>query len=296
MSTVPPETTPDAAAVLRSVLGETGERAVVQRHHPLRTAVALAVALLLAAIAYFGFVVNPNIQWSVVREYLFDPYILGGVWTTLEITLISMVVSVVGAVAVALMRMSQSRVMRWTAAAYIFTFRGIPIILLLILVGNSGLFVRHITIGIPGTHWNIVDEQTSQLLTPFVASIVGLSLAGSAYMSEVVRSGFLSVGKGQRDAARALGLTRSQTTRFVVMPPALKVIVPPMGNEFIALLKATAIVSVIGGGDLLNRAQNISGMDYRTIELLFVAAWWYFVLIAALSIGQHFLERRVADR
>ncbi|MFN8224981.1 MAG: amino acid ABC transporter permease [Gaiellales bacterium] len=271
-------------------------RDIIRRRHPLRAALAVATAALVAAVAVFGFALNENIEWSVVADYLFDPNILRGLWVTIEITFVGMAVSLVGALLIALMRMSPSRVIRWIASAYIFTFRGIPIILLLILVGNLGLFVKTVRIGIPFTDVDLFSRPSSELLTPFVASIIGLSLAGSAYMSEIFRSGLLSIGRGQRDAAKALGLTARQTTRFVVLPPALRVIVPPLGNEFISLLKATAIVAVIGGGDLLTVAQSISGVTYRTIEMLLVAAWWYFVVVAGFTLLQHVLEQRIAER
>lgn len=271
-------------------------RDIIRRRHPLRAALAVATAALVAAVAVFGFALNENIEWSVVADYLFDPNILRGLWVTIEITFVGMAVSLVGALLIALLRMSPSRVIRWIASAYIFTFRGIPIILLLILVGNLGLFVKTVRIGIPFTDVDLFSRPSSELLTPFVASIIGLSLAGSAYMSEIFRSGLLSIGRGQRDAAKALGLTARQTTRFVVLPPALRVIVPPLGNEFISLLKATAIVAVIGGGDLLTVAQSISGVTYRTIEMLLVAAWWYFVVVAGFTLLQHVLEQRIAER
>jgi polar amino acid transport system permease protein len=194
------------------------------------------------------------------------------------------------------MRMSESRIISGTAAGYIFVFRGIPLILLLIFVGNLGLFIKHITIGIPFTGLNIVDKPSSEVLTPFVASLIGLTLAGCAYMAEIVRGGLLAIGRGQHDAAKALGLNALQTTRHIVLPQALRVIVPPMGNELISMLKATAIVSVIAGGDLLTVAQSISGSNYRTIEMLIVAAVWYFVVIALLTVGQHALEKRIAER
>lgn len=295
MDASPGNATSRAAGLLGS-LGEHGERSIVRSRHPLRGLIALAAAFVAAAVVYWGFAANENIAWHVVGDYLFDSYILRGLWTTIEITLLGMAVSIAGALVVALMRMSPSRVIRAISSFYIFTFRGIPIILLLILVGNLGLFVKRIVIGIPFTDLNVVDTPAATLVTPFVASIIGLSLAGSAYMSEIVRSGLLSVGKGQRDAAKALGLTAGQTTRFVVLPPALKVIVPPMGNEFISLLKATAIVAVIGGGDLLTRAQSISGTNYRTIEMLLVASFWYFVVVAALTVLQQLLEQRIRER
>mgnify|MGYP006271387405 CR=1 FL=1 len=298
MPAAPESTTPRPSGLLGALGGVgagAGERDIVRHRHPVRGLLSLGVAFVFAAV-YWGFAVNENIEWHIVGHYLFDGYILQGLWTTIEITLVGMAVSICGALVIALMRMSQSRVIRLIAGIYIFTFRGIPIILLLILVGNLGLFVKRITIGIPWTDWNAIDKPAATLVTPFVASIIGLALAGSAYMSEIVRSGLLSVGKGQRDAAKALGLTGNQTTRFVVLPPALKVIVPPMGNEFISLLKATAIVAVIGGGDLLTRAQSISGVTYRTIEMLLVASFWYFVVVAVLTVLQTVLEQRIRER
>lgn len=271
------------------------DRRVVRVRHYGRGALAVVVAAIVVLVAY-GFASNPNIQWSVVGDFLFNRDILGGLEKTLEMTAIGMAISVVGAVAIALMRMSRSRIISWTAAGYIFVFRGIPLILLLIFVGNLGLFIKRIAIGIPFTGIELLDRPSSQVLTPFVASVIGLSLAGSGYMAEIVRGGLLAVGRGQHDAAKALGLNSLQTTRHIILPQALRVIVPPMGNELISMLKATAIVSVIAGGDLLTVAQAISGANYRTIEMLIVAAVWYFAVIAALSVGQHFLERRIAER
>lgn len=286
----------EPGSTVAAAMGRAAHRSIVRQKHYLRGTLAFGIVIGLAALAYFGFVTNANILWAVVGDYIFDPGILRGVWVTIELTAIAMALALPASIVVALMRMSDSRVLRWSAAGYIFTFRGIPIILLLILVGNLGLFVRTIRLSIPFVDYTIFERSSADLLTPFIASIIGLTLAGAAYMAEIVRGGLLSVGKGQRDAAKALGLTSLQTTRLVVLPPALRVIVPPMGNEFIGLLKATAIVSVIGGGDLLTIVQSISGVNYRTIEMLLVAAFWYFVIIGIMSVGQHFLEKRTAER
>lgn len=270
-------------------------RDVVRVRHYGRAALAVVVAALVV-VAGYSFATNPNIEWSVVRQYLFNHDILLGLWTTIQITLIGMGISIVGALVVALMRISQSLVLRWVAAAWIFVFRGVPIILLLIFIGNLGLFVKKIELGIPFTGIIFFSRPSSQVLTPFIASIIGLSLAGSGYMAEIVRAGLLAIGRGQHDAAKALGLTSLQTTRHIVLPQALRVIVPPMGNEMIGMLKATAIVSVIGGGDVLTVAQSISGSNYRTIELLIVAAFWYFAVIIVMSVLQNLVERRLAER
>jgi polar amino acid transport system permease protein len=270
------------------------QRVVPVRHYG-RGVLAVVVVAVVALVVH-GFATNPNIEWSVVGDFLFNANILNGLLTTLEMTALAMVLSVIGAVVVALMRMSESRIISWVAAGYIFVFRGVPLILLLIFIGNLGLFIKHISLGIPFTGVHLFSKPSSEVLTPFVASVLGLTLAGSGYMAEIVRGGLLAVGRGQHEAAKALGLDTLQTTRHIILPQALRVIVPPMGNELISMLKATAIVSVIAGGDLLTIAQGISGANYRTIEMLIVAATWYFAVIAVLSVGQYFLEQRIAER
>jgi polar amino acid transport system permease protein len=258
-------------------------------------ALAVVVVLLVIGAAY-STATNPNFDWQIVGQFVFSPNILRGLGSTLLITITSMVVAVIVSIIIAVMRMSPSRIVSSVAAAYVFVFRGIPLIVLLILVGNIGLFVKTIVIGIPFTDIVFVDMPAARLITPFVASVIGLSLAGAAYMAEIMRSGLLAIGRGQREAAKALGLNGARTLRYIVLPQALRVIVPPMGNEFIGMLKASAIVSVIAGGDLLTVAQGIAGTNYRTIELLIVASIWYLIVIVIFSIGQHFLERRTAER
>lgn len=271
------------------------KRHVVRRRHPVR-AVLVGLILLACAFAVYSVATNEHIRWPVVAEYFFHAGILRGLLVTVQLTIVGMLLSVAIAAVIAPMRMSDSKVLAGLASAYIFTFRGIPVILLLILVGNLGLFIKNIRIPIPFTGIDLINQPTAAIMTPFVASVVGLTLAGSAYMAEIFRGGLLSVGQGQHRAAKALGLNKLATLRHIVMPQALRVIVPPMGNEFIGLLKATAIVSVIGGGDLLTVAQSISGTNYRTIEMLLVAAFWYFVVISLLSVGQRHLERRFAEK
>jgi polar amino acid transport system permease protein len=270
-------------------------RDVVPVRHYGRGTFAVVVLGVVALIAY-GFATNPNIEWSVVGDFVFSADILRGLVSTLELTVISMAFAVVGAVVIALMRMSKSRIISSVAGGYVFVFRGIPLILLVIFVGNMGLFLKEIDVGIPGTGTTFFTIPVAEAITPFVASVIALSLAGSGYMSEIVRGGLLAIGRGQHEAAKALGVTSLQTTRHIVLPQALRIIVPPMGNELISMLKSTAIVSVIAGGDLLTIAQSISGANYRTIEMLIVAAVWYFAVLAVISVGQYFLEKRFAER
>lgn len=277
-----------------SVAMHEGMEVVPVRHWG-RQALAVAVAAIIATVAY-GFAANPNIKWPVVGQFLLDAAILEGLLGSLELTLWSMAFATMIAVVIAVMRLSDSRIISGFAAGYVFIFRGIPLIVLLILIGNLGLFFKSFTLGIPFTDIVFVSVRTKDVMTPFLASIIGLSLAGSGYMAEIVRGGLLSVSRGQREAATALGCTPLMTLRYIVLPQALKVLIPPMGNEMVSMLKATAIVSVIAGGDLLTAALGISGVNYRTIELLIVATIWYLLVITVLSVGQVFVERRSAEK
>lgn len=268
---------------------------VVPVRHWGRLAGATVVVLAVLLIA-LGFAANPNFQWSVVGRFLLASNVLAGLWATLLMTVLGMIAALVMAVVIGVMRTSASRVIAGFAAAWVFLFRGIPLVILLIFLGNLGLFFDSFTIGIPFTSAVLWSAPVGSVVTPFVASVAGLALAGSGYSAEVVRSGLLSVGRGQHDAAKALGLPAGRTLRFIVLPQALRVIIPPLGNEFIGMLKASAIVSVIAGGDLTTVILGISGVNFRTIEMLIVATIWYLLVIAVLSIGQFFLERRAAER
>lgn len=271
------------------------DKPIVRIRHYGRGVLAVVVALIaLAVIASLAR--NPNISWQVVGDYLFNESILRGLLTTLEMSVLAMVLAIVLAVVVAMMRISESRIISSIASLYIFIFRGVPLMVQVIFWGNIGLFVKKITIGIPFTDVHVYSHATSGLVTPFVASVAALAFAESGYMAEIVRSGLLSVDRGQQQAAKALGMRKRQTLRLIVIPQALRVIVPPTGNQLIGMLKATAIVSVIAGGDLLTTAQNISGLNYRTIELLLVATIWYLAVIVIMSIVQVFVERRVAEK
>ena len=270
-------------------------RQVVPVRHVGRGLFTVVVALIVVQVLV-SLATNEHIKWSVVGEFMLSPAILNGLKTTLIITLISSVLAMLLAVIAAVMRMSQSRIVSGVAFLYVFVFRGVPLIVLLILVGNLGLFVKEFSLGIPFTDVVFFSVPVSRVVTPLVASIIGLTLAASAYMSEIVRGGLLSVSSGQRQAAMALGLNKAQALRHIIIPQALRVIIPPMGNEFINTLKASALVSVIAGGDLLTVAMGISGVNYRTIELLFVATFWYLIIIVISSIGQYLLERRTAEK
>jgi polar amino acid transport system permease protein len=268
---------------------------VVPVRHYGRGLGAAVVVLVLIGLAY-SFATNPNFDWSVVTQYLFNANVLRGLGVTLGMSVLAMVIALVLAVIIGVMYLAESRILRWFAAGWVFVFRGIPLIVLLILLGNLGLFVRTIVIVNPVNGATVFSVETGDLVTPFVASVIGLALAGSGYMAEIVRGGLLAIGRGQREASKALGMGSGMTLRFIVLPQALRIILPPLGNEFIGMLKASAIVSVIAGGDLLTVVLGLSGLNFRTIEMLMVATIWYLLVIAVFSVGQFFLERKVAER
>jgi polar amino acid transport system permease protein len=268
---------------------------VVPVRHYGRGVFAIIVVLLLVLVIK-GLAENPNFDWAVVGRYIFNENILRGLGNTLLISLVSMVLTLVCSVIIAVMRISKSRILSGFAAGYAFVFRAVPLIVLLIFIGNLGLFFKNFELIIPFTDITVFSVPVRDVMTPFWASVIGLTLAGSGYMSEIIRGGLLSVGRGQHEAAAAVGLSGTQTLRFIVLPQALRVLVPPMGNEFIGLVKAVAIVSVIGGGDILTVAEGIGANNYRPLEMLMVVTIWYLVVVAGLSIAQFFLERRIRER
>ena len=203
--------------------------------------------------------------------------------TTLLLALVSALIGLILGTVLAVMRMSDSLILRLGSQLYIWLFRGTPLLVQIIIWGNFALLFK-----------NIGPYPTNDLLTPFVASILALGLNEAAYMAEVVRAGLLAVDHGQLEASTALGMTRAMALRRVILPQALRVIIPPSGNQFINLLKATSLVSVIAGGDLLTSAENISSANLRTIELMLVATFWYLLVTSITSVAQHYVERRLA--
>jgi len=251
-----------------------------------------AVLLALSALVCYTLFANPNLNHGVIDHFFFSQAILHGLVVTLELAVISQVAGTILGLLVALLRMSHNPVSRTVGSLYIWLLRGTPLLVQILIWGNFALFYKHITVGIPGTSLVIASYNTNAVLTTFVASILALSLNEAAYMAEIIRSGLLSVDPGQREAARAIGLSPFQTLSKVVLPQALRVIIPPSGNQFINMLKMTSLVSVIAGGDLLTQAENISAANLRTVELLVVASAWYLLVTTVASIGQALLERR----
>ena len=237
-------------------------------------------------------VTAPALRWAVVGEFLVNPRILSGVLLTVVFTVLTFAIGLVLGVILAVMRQAGNPVLTIIVTGYVWVFRGTPLLVQLVFWFNLALLLPFIGIRIPA--WGIViGGETNTIVTPFLAALIGLVLHTAAYMAEVVRGGFLAIPPGQTDAAKALGMTALGAQRRIVIPQAIRVILPPLGNQFIDILKATSIVSVIGGGDLMTQAQQFYGQNYQVIPLLVVASLWYLLLVTLASIGQHFLERSV---
>jgi len=258
--------------------------------HPGRWVAVVVIAVLVAMLVH-SFLTNPNFQWDVVGQYLFSDPVLRGLRNTLILTVLSMAIGIVGGVLLAVMRLSPNPVLAGAAAVYIWLFRGTPVITQLIFWNFLAALYPRLGLGIPfGPTFVSVDTNT--VISVFAASLLGLGLNEAAYMAEIVRGGIQSVDPGQTEAAGALGLSRTQTLRRIVLPQAMRVIVPPTGNETISMLKTTSLVVVIAYFELTVAVQTIYSRTFQTIPLLIVAALWYLALTSVLSVGQMFIERR----
>jgi len=247
--------------------------------------VAAAVLLVLLVLLVRAVAANEVIQWSVIGDRLFQPVILRGLVTTIWLTVASMVLGVVGGVLVAVARLSDNVLLSSLSRAYTWVFRGTPVLVQILLWFNLALFFPRLGMG-------SLSVSTNDLITPFGAALLALALNEAAYMAEIVRAGILAVDPGQREAAEALSMTRGLVMRRIVLPQAMRVIIPPTGNELVTLLKTTSLVAVIGAGDLLTRAQAVGATDFTRMEMLIVASLWYLVLTSIASSGQMVLERR----
>jgi polar amino acid transport system permease protein len=260
--------------------------------------VAAAIVLVVAASIVLSVVNNKNFEWGVVGHYLFDPRILHGVVVTLELTVLSMAIGIVLGIVAAVMRLSPNPLVSGASWIYIWFFRGTPLLVQLLLWFNIAALFPTITVGIPilgplGIGPTFVRASANSLITPYVAALLGFGLNEGAYMAEVVRAGIISVHEGQTEAAKSLGMRRLQIMRLIVLPQAMRVIIPPTGNETISMLKNTSLVLVLGSVfDLLFEASQIYQATYQTIPLLIVACIWYLVMTSVAYVGQYFIERR----
>ncbi|GAA1140302.1 amino acid ABC transporter permease [Ornithinicoccus hortensis] len=262
---------------------------VVKLRHPFRW-ISYAVIAVLAAMLVNTLLTNENFGWDVVGEYFTSVRILDGLLKTLQLTAIAMVLGVVLGVCLAVMRLSSNPALSWTSWLYLWFFRGTPVFVQLLFWGYISALYPVISLGVPfGPEF--VQFDTNVLITPVMAAILGLGLNEGAYMAEIVRAGILSVDKGQTEAAQALGMKRGRILRQIVLPQAMRVIIPPTGNNTISMLKTTSLVSVLAFPELLYAAQLIYADNFETIPLLITASIWYIIVTSVLTVGQYYIER-----
>ncbi|MGK4582942.1 amino acid ABC transporter permease [Kitasatospora sp. HPMI-4] len=260
--------------------------------HPGRWAGALVIAVL-AAMLLHALILNPAFQWDVVGNTLFDAQIMHGLGVTLELTALAMVMGVIGGIILAVMRLSPNPLLSGTAWCYIWVFRGTPVLVQLVFWNFLGAIWANLSIGIPfGPEF--VSGSTNKLIPVFVAALLGLGLNEAAYMAEIVRGGLQSVDEGQTEAAHALGMSRAATLRRIVLPQAMRVIIPPTGNETISMLKTSSLASVIALEELYQAGHNIFSRTFQTIPVLIAVSVWYLLLTSVLTVGQYYIERHYA--
>lgn len=245
---------------------------------------------LVAVLVIQSVATNPNFGWPIVGEYFASPRVLDGLVNTLQLTFIAMLLGVVLGVILAVMRLSTNPALYGAAGLYIWFFRGTPVFVQLLFWGFISALYPTLALGIPGAE-PLFSTDTNSLITPVVAAILGLALNEAAYMAEIVRAGIVSVGKGQTEAAHALGMSNMRTLRRVILPQAMSVIVPPTANNVISMLKTTSLVSVLSFPELLYATQLIYAENFQTIPLLITASIWYLIVTTLMTIGQYYTER-----
>jgi len=257
--------------------------------------VSAIIVAILAAMAIHGLITNVNFQWNVVFQWLFSASIMQGVAFTIILTVLAMAVGTVLAITMAIMRQSVNPVLRWVAMAYIWFFRGTPIYTQLIFWSLLPTLYPSLSVGVPflGTLWGWeVSFNTATYFTPFWMAFVGLGLNEGAYLAEIMRAGLLSVSKGQWEAATALGMPRATIFRRIILPQAMRVIVPPIGNETISMLKTTSLVSAIPFTlELTFIARQRGQATFAPVPLLIAAAIWYLVITSLLMVIQSMIEK-----
>jgi polar amino acid transport system permease protein len=271
--------------------------------HPGRW-IAVAVLLVVMAMFVHMLVTNQAFRWSFMWRNMFTAPVLEGVRTTLELTVLAMVIGIVFGIVLAVMRLSPNPILSGVSWAYTWFFRAVPRIVLALLFGNLGILYARLEVGLPfdrqlaallGVHLNgrIFGLPARDVLSGFIAGMLALALSEAAYMAEIVRAGVQSVDPGQTEAAAALGMTRGKALRRIVLPQAMRVIVPPTGNETIAMLKDTAVVAYVPvTNELFFQLSAIGSRTFQVFPMYVAACLWYVALTSVLLVGQHFVERR----
>lgn len=256
--------------------------------------VARLVVVIVAAVLIHFLVSNPNFEWDVVWAWFNAPSIMRGLWTTIWLAAAAMFIGSVLGLLLAIAKMSSNKLVSGAAAIYIWFFRGTPVLVQLIFWFNLAALVPTLSLGIPfgGPKW--LEFPTNSLITSLSAALLGLALNEAAHMAEIIRGGLLSVDPGQREAASAFGMTYGQTLRQIILPQAMRAIIPSTGNQVINIVKATSQVSVIAMSDILYTVQSIYNRTFETIPLLIVAVIWYLIVTSILNIIQSFIEDHYA--
>lgn len=256
--------------------------------------VAAVVIVALLALFVYGAATNGNYEWAFYRKYIFDKRISEGAWVTIQVTFWAMLLGIVLGVVLAVMRLTPNPVLQSVSWLYLWVFRGTPVYVQLVFWGLFTTLYPHLGFGIPFVH-QFVHLDIQQVNAGFFFAVIGLGLNESAYMAEIVRAGITSVDPGQGEAASALGMTWGHQMRRIVLPQAMRVIIPPTGNELISMLKTTSLVTAVPYTlDLYETQRGISGVLFRPVPLLLVASTWYLAITSVLMIGQFFLERHYA--
>lgn len=257
---------------------------------PLRTVSMLLAAIFVVWIVY-QLLTNPGFQWRTVGSYLFDPNVLSGVMTTLTLTVLIMIVGMIIGTLLALMSLSGDRFASLCAKTFVWFFRGTPVLVQLVFWYNLSALFPTVSLGIPFDGPKFFEVPATVAISSFTAALLGLGLNEGAYMGEIIRAGLLAVDAGQREASKALGYRPWQSFFIVILPQAMKSIIPPTGNQVIGMLKYTSLASVVALPELMHSVELIYARNYEIVPLLLVASLWYLFMVSVLSIVQFKIER-----
>lgn len=256
--------------------------------------VSWIVALIVASNFLWLVATNPNFEWKVVLQWFTEASVLKGLEITLGLTVVSMLLGTGLGLLLAVWRLSENRLLSGIASLYIWFFRGTPLLVQLIFWYNLSTLFPTLSLTLPWTSVTWASWNTNDLITPLTAAIAGLALNEAAYMAEIIRAGLLSVDNGQVETTQAFGMSRSRALRRIIIPQAMRAIIPPSGNQLISMIKATSLVSVIAMGDLLYSVQAIYNRTFEIIPMLMVAVIWYLLITSILNVGQSAIERYYA--
>ncbi|WGK58267.1 amino acid ABC transporter permease [Pantoea sp. SS70] len=252
------------------------------------------LVLVIAANFLWLVATNPNFEWNVVLQWFTEGSVMKGLQVTLGLTVVSMILGTLLGLLLGVWRLSENKLLSGLSSLYIWFFRGTPLLVQLIFWYNLSTLFPTIAIILPWADITFASWNTNDLITPLTAAIAGLALNEAAYMAEIIRAGLLSVDNGQVETTQAFGMSRSRALRRVIIPQAMRSIIPPTGNQLISMIKATSLVSVIAMGDLLYSVQAVYNRTFEIIPMLMVAVIWYLFITSILNLGQSAIERYYA--